>query len=159
NRRRKMIQAAFEAIEPRLLFSYPPITQISGAGNPLNSFDVGLYATPALGDLDADGDLDAVVGESLGTLLYYKNTRSATNPVSPPQTAGANPRNGRDVGNYAAPTLADVDGDGDLDAFVGNDSGTVAFFQNIGNASSPNFTPVTGASNPLNTVAVGLYTV
>ncbi|WP_276308988.1 SwmB domain-containing protein, partial [Macromonas bipunctata] len=34
-----------------------------------------------------------------------------------------------DVGRYASPTLVDIDGDGDLDAFIGNNSGNTLFFR------------------------------
>src|SRR5262249_13751822 len=39
----------------------------TGSANPLNGFDVGLLSTPALADLDHDGDLDLVSGERYGT--------------------------------------------------------------------------------------------
>ncbi|WP_159402660.1 FG-GAP-like repeat-containing protein [Nostoc sp. ATCC 53789] len=35
------------------------------------------------------------------------------------------------------PTLADIDGDGDLDAFVGNFYGNTAFYRNTGTTVTP----------------------
>ena len=35
------------------------------------------------------------------------------------QTTGINPLNAVDVGDYSAPAFVDIDGDGDLDAFIG----------------------------------------
>jgi FG-GAP-like repeat len=50
----------------------------TGSANPFTGIDVGLLSTPTLGDLDGDGDLDAVVGRSDGTLRTFLN-------VSPPK--------------------------------------------------------------------------
>ena len=51
-----------------------------------------------------------------------------------------NPFGLTDVGSYAAPTFADIDGDGDLDAFVGNDDGNTVFYRNTGTTAAPTFT-------------------
>ena len=40
-----------------------------------------------------------------------------------------NPFGLADVGYDAAPTLVDIDGDGDLDAFVGNNYGNTLLFR------------------------------
>ena len=40
----------------------------TGLANPFNGLDVGNSSTPSLGDLDRDGDLDSVVGDSNGIL-------------------------------------------------------------------------------------------
>jgi len=102
----------------------------TGTNNPFNSFDVGSSSTPSLADIDGDGDLDAVVGASDGTLKYYENTGSATAPSYVEQTGTNNPFNGINVSLYSAPTLVDIDGDGDLDAIVGSFYGTLNYFEN-----------------------------
>ena len=79
----------------------------------------GSSSAPSFADLDGDGDLDAVVGEFDGHLLYFENTGSATAPAFTARTGAANPFNGVDVGNFSTPSFADLDGDGDLDAVVG----------------------------------------
>jgi Ca2+-binding RTX toxin-like protein len=89
---------------------------------------VGSFASPTLADIDGDGDLDAFVGNNAGNTLFYRNTGSASNPVFAAPTI--NPFGLTDVGNYVAPTFADIDGDGDLDAFVGNNAGNTVFFEN-----------------------------
>jgi hypothetical protein len=70
----------------------------TGTANPFNGINVGLYSTPTLADLDADGDLDAIIGEYDGILNYYQNTGSSSNPVYSEQTGTANPFNGIDIG-------------------------------------------------------------
>ncbi|NTU57014.1 MAG: VCBS repeat-containing protein, partial [Anaerolineales bacterium] len=66
----------------------------------------------ALGDLDGDGDLDAVVG-NLGTDEVLLNDGTAVYSDS-----GQRLRNSFTRYVY----LADLDGDGDLDAFLGSDT-------------------------------------
>jgi len=97
----------------------------------------GGFASPALIDIDGDGDLDAFVGNSYGNALFFKNTGTVNNPVF----AAAKPnRFGlRDVGSNASPTFTDIDGDGDWDVFMGNSAGNTLFFRNTGTASNPKF--------------------
>ncbi|MGF1479142.1 MAG: FG-GAP-like repeat-containing protein [Cyanophyceae cyanobacterium] len=92
-------------------------TLIRGTGNPLNGLDAGDFSFPSFGDLDGDGDEDAVVGEVFGELRYYRNDGGRL--VS--ATGTNNPLNGVDVGFYAAPSFADIDGDGDVDGIIGGD--------------------------------------
>ena len=68
-----------------------------------------------------------------------------------------NPFNGVDVGSSAAPTFVDVDSDGDMDAFVGNEDGNILHFKNTGSVTNPTFVEQTGTDNPFNGVDVGSY--
>ncbi|MBL4775509.1 MAG: VCBS repeat-containing protein [Mariprofundus sp.] len=136
----------------------PTFVAIAGAGNPLNGFNVGSFATPSFADIDGDGDLDAFVGENGGTVRFYRNNGSNTAPNFVADAAN-NPLAAIAVGRHAAPSFADIDGDGDLDAFVGELLGTVKFYRNddaSGNGTAPTFVAVAGAGNPLNGFDVGV---
>jgi uncharacterized protein (DUF2141 family) len=137
--------------------SAPVFTARTGAANPFNSVDVGFRSAPTFADLDGDGDLDALIGENDGTLNYFENTGTVSAPVFTERTGSANPFNGVDVGNYSNPTFADLDGDGDLDALIGELDGILNYFENTGTAAAPVFAARTGTANPFNGVDVGRF--
>jgi len=96
----------------------------------------GRNATPTLGDLDGDGDLDLFVGESSGSLNYYENKGSVTEPRF---TLVSDEFGDVDVGRRSRPVLHDPDGDGDLDLVVGSESSGVLIFRNVGTPNTPEF--------------------
>ncbi|WP_168494164.1 cadherin-like domain-containing protein, partial [Anabaena sp. UHCC 0204] len=61
--------------------------------------------------------------------LFFRNTGTATAPTF--ALEATNPFGLTWVGVSSAPTFADIDHDGDLDAFVGNQVGSIVFFENI----------------------------
>ncbi|MES2942387.1 MAG: FG-GAP-like repeat-containing protein, partial [Pseudomonadota bacterium] len=113
--------------------------------------NVGFSATPSFADIDADGDLDAFVGNFYGNTVVFLNTGNASSPAF--AAAVTNPYGLSDVGARASPTLVDIDGDGDLDAFVGNRDGNTLVFVNTGSASSPAFAAT--VTNPYGLIDVG----
>jgi len=133
----------------------PTFSDITGAANPFNGLGVDIYSRPSFADLDGDGDFDAVVGSALGILHYFKNTGSPVAPAFTEITGAADPFDALDLNPHAAPSFADLDGDGDLDAIVGDLGGNFQYLRNTGSAIAPAFTKITGAANPFDGVDVG----
>ncbi|MES2944659.1 MAG: VCBS repeat-containing protein, partial [Pseudomonadota bacterium] len=119
--------------------------------NPYGLKDVGVNAVPNFADIDGDGDLDAFIGEGYGNTLVYLNTGTATNPAF--GKAVVNRYGLGDVGDYANPSLVDIDSDGDLDALIGNGFGNTLLYLNTGTASKPAFAAPT--TNPYGLADVG----
>ena len=108
------------------------------------------YNAPALADLDADGDLDLLVGvlggafnarrSAIDNLLYYEHAEG-----------GYELRTERflsmlDVGGESVPAFADTDGDGDLDLLLANkldpedlQTSRVLRLENVGRPGRPAF--------------------
>lgn len=118
----------------------------------LSQFNQSSYAyTPALGDLDGDGDDDLLIGENFGTLFFVENLAGAERPMQfgPVQADYM----GIDVGLTSTPFLADLDEDGRLDLLVGERTGNINFFRNTGTTAVPQFNPDPTAAG--NTAAAG----
>ncbi len=137
--------------------SSPAFVDRTGLDNPLDGLDVGYYSAPTFADLDADGDLDLLAGEDLGTFLYFENTGSASSPTFVARTGLDNPLDGFSVGYDSSPVLADLDADGDLDLLAGEDSGALLYFENTGSASSAVFVARSGPSSPVDGLISGGY--
>jgi FG-GAP-like repeat len=116
------------------------------------------YPGDVFADIDGDGDLD-ILGISydgyfgLGGLVEYTNTGTTTTPAFAAAT-------GRGINFEGLPltlsSLVDIDGDGDLDAFLGNASGNTIFARNIGTTAVPNFGGYGGKlTNPFGLTSVG----
>jgi len=150
----------------------PQFTLQQGMVNPLGGLDTGgknsLNFTGgsalSFGDLDADGDLDAISGSYDGTVHLYLNNGTTTQPqlVEPAGQWGF-PIARSDSSN-AVPVLVDIDGDGKLDLFVTymhaiggvpDGTGQVAFYKNTGTITAPVFTvqpthALSGITLPIN---------
>ncbi|HSM04453.1 MAG TPA: FG-GAP-like repeat-containing protein [Longimicrobiales bacterium] len=112
---------------------------------PIAELPRGSHATPGLGDLDGDGDLDLLVGESSGEINQFRNVGEGE-PVFELVTEGAW---GIDVGRRSVPSLVDLDGDGDLDLIVGREDAGAEVFMNQGSPREPDFVPAGLLDAPL----------
>jgi len=112
----------------------------------------GQNTTPVLVDLDADGDLDMVAGEASGVLNFWRNVgtdRRADFELLSDNWLDV------DVGRRAFPAFVDLDGDGDQDLVVGSELEGLLLFLNTGTPEAPDFealgpldVPVQGLSAP-----------
>lgn len=132
--------------------SDPAFTLVDDDFLSMSQFNQSSYAfAPALGDLDGDGDEDLLLGENFGTLFFVENTAGAGNPMQ--FSAVQADYMGIDVGLASTPLVADLDEDGLPDLLVGERTGNINFFRNVGTAQSPQFNPDPGAAG--NTTAAG----
>ena len=103
-------------------------------------FIPGGNSAPVFTDIDSDGDYDMFVGLGNGTLKGYNNIGTDSYPH---WTEDNNLVLGiGDIGSYTQPAFADLDGDSDLDLFIGEkDECRINGFENISSSSNPLWSP------------------
>ena len=100
-------------------------------GTDQNCANQAFHSSPALGDINRDGVVDATIG-ALGLRMYSVSAGGGANPGWPYYT---------DDTVFSSPALADVNGDGATDVVIGGDSspgGTLPFAGGLVRAISGN---------------------
>jgi hypothetical protein len=106
-----------------------PRFQVVTRVNPFGLQGAGELLSLAFGDLDRDGDLDALAANAAGELRYFENRGTPQRPKFLLIPAGA-------LGLTAASpdatvALVDLDADGDLDCITGGADGRLRYFENL----------------------------
>ena len=115
-----------QVTEPNWTIADPAIVKLTRGRN----------ATPTLGDIDDDGDLDLFIGESSGDINFYRNDGGRDGPefVLVDDKYG-----GIDAGRRSVPTLVDIDTDGDFDLVVGSEAEGLKLYRNNGTLREADF--------------------
>lgn len=120
------------------------------------TISAGNYNHPVLFDLNEDGLLDLIIGTKAGTLLYYENSGTLTNPEFELTNSNLGNVDVSEIGEdgFATPHFIKVNNETHL--FVGNFSGKLVYYDNVENnigvGNSFNF-----VSNNFLDIHVGAY--
>jgi hypothetical protein len=117
------------------------------------NLELGRRAFPAFMDIDGDNNLDLIVGNKSGELRYYRREQ---NSVDAEWILESNNFLDYRGGKNSAPIFTDLDGDTDLDLLVGNQQGSIQYWENKGNFEIADFlynpTPFIGVTGGRNSV-------
>lgn len=119
------------------------LENVGSAGSPSfrlsEPIDLGQYYhyAPDLADMDADGDLDLLMGTWRHGVHLLANDGNGRFTMADSAMVIL----GR--GSNTTPAAGDLDGDGDLDLIVGESSGELNHYSNVGTAQSPAYELIT----------------
>ena len=103
---------------------------------------------PTFSDIDGDGSDDMIIGNSDGTIIFFKNTAGPHN--EPVYAAPQFNYQGIKTGTFSTPQLFDLDKDGLKDLIIGEQNGNLNYYRNTGSATNPSFTLVTDSLGKIN---------
>ncbi len=126
------------------------LTDTAFAAAAIASLPFGGFA-PSFGDLNGDGATDMLLGIEDGTTSLFLNQAPAGQ--MPQYSSRIDSLLMLDADYLIAPTLFDIDNDGDLDIIAGGNAGQLSLFLNTGNSNAYQF-----AQAPTN-AQFGLFTV
>ena len=114
--------------------------------NDLLNDDIGHNLSPFFADIDGDDDYDLFIGNYNGNVEYYENIGNKYE---------WNFQYSENIGNidlsgYSTPKLIDYDNDDDLDLFIGNMSGNIFHYENVGDMFNYDFQLLSDNFNDIN---------
>ncbi|MFQ5889191.1 MAG: FG-GAP repeat domain-containing protein [Gemmatimonadota bacterium] len=131
-------------VEPRFVLEDAQLVTLTRGSN----------GTPALVDIDADGDLDLFVGEASGTLNFYRNEGT---PLRSAFTMETDEFGEIDIGRRSFPSFVDLDLDGDPDLVLGSEDPGLTYYRNDGTREGAAFVPDSTLSVPLPPLATPIF--
>ncbi len=120
----------------------PEFTLVTDDFANLSGLGLGKALYPAFGDIDGDTDIDLFLGNYNGNIFYFENTSNDASVLiygTIFTIVQDDSGNNIDVGAASKPTLYDLNNDGDLDLVVGEESGNLNYFENVGSSTSYTF--------------------
>ena len=96
--------------------------------------DAGQFSTPTFSDIDGDDDYDLTIGSFNEGLFHFENIGTNEQPQWSENTSFFKDFH---INSYSCPNYFDADEDDDLDLAVGEVTGEIKFFRNIGTKSNP----------------------